>query len=405
MKGRDSVSVGLWIATGGRYENDRIKGAAHFLEHILFKGSKKYSCEQIKELIEGVGGSLNAFTSEESTCYFAKIPAKHLNSTFDILADMVFSPLIRKEDVDKERSVILEEIKMYHDVPQYFVMELLDELIWPDHPLGKNLAGTLESVGGLTSEALRRFHQEHYFPSNIVIAACGQLKHSSFVTMAKKKLYKMNGVNKTDFMQADNNQRKAKVKLFKKDIEQMHVSLGMIGLHNDHKDKYALSLLNVILGGNMSSRLFDEVREKRGLAYSISSGTKALKDTGVFLVRAGVDNKKIVQAIEVIGQELERICKEDVKTDELKRAKDYLLGQVLLGLEDTLEHMLWLGESIITLDRVKTLKDVVREVNKVKVTDIKRVANEILRKERFNLALVGPIESAQEKAILEIFEN
>ncbi|HLD69919.1 MAG TPA: pitrilysin family protein, partial [Candidatus Omnitrophota bacterium] len=214
MKERDSVSVGLLIGTGGRYENDQNKGAAHFLEHILFKGSKNYACEEIKELIEGVGGSLNAFTSEESTCYFAKIPSKYLNRTFDILADIVFHPLINKKDVDKERTVILEEIKMYHDVPQYFVLELLDELMWPNHPLGKNLAGSFESVGGMTPVDLKQFHQHYYFPGNIVIGACGALEHKDFIHLAQKKLSGVNFSQEMNFLPAQDNQKTAQIKFF-----------------------------------------------------------------------------------------------------------------------------------------------------------------------------------------------
>ena len=403
MKERDSVSVGLLIGTGGRYENDQNKGAAHFLEHILFKGSKNYACEEIKELIEGVGGSLNAFTSEESTCYFAKIPSKYLNRTFDILADIVFHPLINKKDVDKERTVILEEIKMYHDVPQYFVLELLDELMWPNHPLGKNLAGSFESVGGMTPVDLKQFHQHYYFPGNIVIRACGALEHKDFIHLAQKKLSGVNFSQEMNFLPAQDNQKTAQIKFFHKEIEQMHLALGMFGLPLEHKDKYTLNLLNIILGANMSSRLFTQVREKKGLAYSISSSTKSLKDTGLFMVRAGVDNKKIVGAVEIILKELKKICRSPVKRDELTRAKDYFLGQILLGLEDTLDHMLWMGESVMILDRVRSLKEMIKGVNQVQLADIQRIANEILKEKHFNLALVGPLTGAQEKEIKLLF--
>src|SRR3989338_4742148 len=175
IRDRDSIALGFWIGVGGRYEDDRIKGIAHFLEHVVFKGSKKYSGEEIKRRIEGIGGALNAFTSEEQTCFYAKIPAKHINQTFDVLADMVLHPKITAVDVGKEKTVIVEEIKMYHDLPQYFVLELLDGLIWPGHPLGKNLAGTAETVTRTAPKDLKVFHNQHYAPGNIVIAACGRL--------------------------------------------------------------------------------------------------------------------------------------------------------------------------------------------------------------------------------------
>ncbi len=399
LKDRDSVSLGIWIGTGGRYESDEIKGAAHFLEHILFKGSPKYSCEQIKELIEGVGGTLNAFTTEEMTCALAKIPFRHLKRTFDILADMVLFPLIDKKDVEKERTVILEEIKMYHDLPQYYVLDLLDELIWPNHPLGKSLVGTLESIGRMSQENLLGFHQSHYFPGNMVISACGRLDHADFVNLAKRKLKQAVAVAKKVFLKAPDTPPKAQAKFFRKQTEQMHLAMGVVGLPYDHPDKYALSLLNIILGGNMSSRLFDELREKQGLAYSISSSLKCLKDTGIFMIRAGVDNQKILDAIDLILKELKTIRQEGTNKDEFTRAKDYFLGQFLLGLEDTLDHMLWMGESTVTLGRVRTLKEIISEVKKVKIDDIQRVASDILRDERFNLALIGPLQEGQKKEI------
>ena len=399
IKDRDSIAVGIWIDVGGRYENRKNKGVAHFLEHILFKGSQKYSCTAIKELIEGVGGALNAFTSEEQTCYFAKIPTKHLPRTFDILSDMVLNPLITKKDVDKEKGVILEEIKMYHDLPQHLVMDLLDELTWPNHPLGSRLSGTIESVSSLSHEDLYQFHRQHYVPGNVVVAACGNLRHQSLIQLMEKKWKKADPREKINCLPAVNIQSKPQAKFFHKEIEQMHLALGMFCYDNQHKDRFVLYLLNVILGGNMSSRLFNEVREKRSLAYSIGSWTKILADTGMLVVRAGVDNKKVVDAIEVILKELKKIKDNGVTQDELTRAKDYYLGQVLLGLEDTLDHMLWIGESTISRDKIMTLEALVQETKKIRLADIKRVANELIKEQQFNLSIVGPLTAGQEKDI------
>lgn len=402
IKDRDSVALGLWIGVGGRYESDRIKGAAHFLEHMLFKGSKKYACAEIKKNVEGVGGTLNAFTSEEQTCYYAKIPAQHFEKTFDTLADMVVAPLLKERDLEKERTVILEEIKMYHDIPQYYVMELLDNLLWPNHPLGKSLAGTPESVSKISRGDLWEFHRNNYFSGNVVVSACGRINHEALVDVVRKKMAKKEAFNHPTFVPADNSQKKPRAHLFKKDVEQMHVALGMPGIKENHPDRFALGLLNVIMGANMSSRLFDEVREKRGLAYSISSGTKSMHDTGIFVVKAGVDNKKLVEAVKVIIKELDKIQRYGAKTEEFTRAKDYYIGQVLLGLEDTLDHMLWLGESLIALGKTRDIHEVVKEVRKVKLSDITRIARAIFRPERFNLAVVGPVTGPQEKELQKL---
>lgn len=404
MKERDSVAVGFWIGSGGRYEDDRIKGSAHFLEHILFKGSKQFSCNEIKEQIEGVGGSLNAFTAEEATCYYAKIPAKHTTQTFGILSDMVFHPLIAKKDVDRERNVILEEIKMYQDLPQCRVMELLDALMWPDHPLGKNLAGTIQSISHLKHKDLCTFHDCHYTANNVVLAACGNIAHQKFVNLVKKNIGKISSGVKGQYIVADNSQGSPRVKFLHKQIEQMHLALGMLGVNIHQREKYTLGLLNVMLGGNMSSRLFNEVREKRGLAYSISSSFKCLNDTGIFMIRAGVDNTKIVESLEVILKELNKIRIRGVTHNEFTRAKDYYLGQALLGLEDTLDHMLWLGESMTMRNKIRSFGEIIKLVQKITREDIKKLANQILKEERFNLAIVGPISGSQKKDLTSLMK-
>lgn len=403
-KERDSVSIGIWVGVGGRYEGDAIKGATHFLEHVVFKGSQKYSCEEIKEKIEGVGGTLNAFTSEEQTCFYAKIPSKHLNQTFGVLADMVFFPKIKQTDVAKEKTVIIEEIKMYHDLPQYFVMELLDGLLWPDHPLGKQLAGTVESVSKINARDLRRFHERYYAAGNVVIAACGHLKHATFVKEVEKALSGLSGEGPWSFEPMVDQQKRPRTHFFKKDTEQMHLALGMPGYHENHPDKYILSLLSIILGGNMSSRLFVQVREKKGLAYSIGSNYKTMHDTGVFMVRAGVDNHKIVDTVDLILKEFRKIRAKGVTTDEFKRAKDYLIGQVQLGLEDTMEHMLWIGESMLSRNKGRTITHIISELEKIKSADLKRVAGHILDDVKYNLAIVGPVSDEQAEKINQLLK-
>lgn len=405
MGDRDSIALGFWIGVGGRHEEDHLKGAAHFLEHIVFKGSKKYSCEEIKTSIEGVGGTLNAFTSEEQTCFYAKIPTKHLKKTFDVLADMVSRPSIADPDIIKEKTVVVEEIKMYRDLPQYAVMELLDGLLWPDHPLGKNLAGTPETVTGLSQEDITGFHKHHYIPSNIVVAACGNLHHAQIVRMAKERFGKLPRESQPSYIKADNSQSRPRINLFPKKIEQMHLALGMIGYDENHKDRHALNLLSVILGGNMSSRLFVEIREKRGLAYSISCMARTMHDTGVFLIRAGVDNQKIVETVALILNELDKVKRAGVTDDEFTRGRDYLLGQMLLSLEDTMEHMLWIGDTVISQNKTKTLRSLIADFQKIKKEDIRRVAREILKTRRYNLAIVGPLTDTQKEELPKLLNT
>ena len=402
IKDRDSIALGLWIGVGGRYEDDRMKGIAHFLEHIVFKGSQKYSGEEIKRRIEGVGGTLNAFTTEEQTCFYAKIPSEHISQTFDVLADMVLYPKITAADVAKEKTVIVEEIKMYHDLPQYFVLELLDELVWPGHPLGKNLAGSVETVTGITHSDLKDFHRQHYAPENIVIAACGHLTHPKIMQLARNTVSKMNPLPKQQYVKVNEVQSRPRTRFYKKDIEQMHVALGLPGYDERHKDRYVLSLLSIILGGNMSSRLFVEIREKRGLAYSISSSFKALHDTGLFLIRAGVDNAKVIEAVSLIQKELDKVRSTGVGQNEFERAREYLSGQLVLGLEDTMEHMLWVGEGVIAKNETKTMKSMLKELAQIKRADVKRIATEILDRNRYNLAVIGPLTEEQQEQLTKM---
>jgi predicted Zn-dependent peptidase len=397
LSDRESVAVGIWVGVGGRFEAGPEKGAAHFLEHVLFRGSLKYSNGEIKGTIEGVGGTLNAFTGEEQTCYYAKVPAKYFDQTLDILCDMAFFPLIQKNDLERERTIILEEIKMYHDVPQHYVMEILDGLVWPGHPLGQGLAGSEATVGAMTQNGLRAFHRRYYSPDNVVVSVCGNFSHDWAAGFLEDKLGNFPGQKREPCEPFKGKQRAARVAFFRKPVEQMHLALGFPSLKLDHPDIYAQAVLNIILGGNMSSRLFDELREKRGLAYSIYSGTKTYDDTGVFLIKAGVDNRKVLETLGLIMKILKNLRRQGVRDREFTRAREYFLGQFVIGLEDTMEHMMWIGESTIERDRVRTLGEVVARVNALTPEDIRRVAGDILKEPRLNMAVVGNLTDEQEK--------
>jgi len=397
MPKMQSVALGIWIKVGGRFESHLNKGISHYMEHIAFKGSRKYSCRQIKETIEGKGGSLNAFTGEESTCYLVKIPARHLDVALDILSDMVIRPVISAEDVEKERTVILEEIKMYKDHPQSYVYELMDELLWPDHPLGMGIIGTNESVGRLQREDIALFRVDNYTPANIVVSAAGRINHASLSAKVKKIFVQSRTKGTNSFLEVRVNQAEPKLKVFEKDTEQTHFTMGFHSYKREHPMRHALGLLNVVLGANMSSRLFNEIREKRGLAYEIGTQVKRLMDTGAFIVHAGIDNRKVADATTVILQELGKIKKNLIRRDELLRSKDFYLGQLMLALEDTMDHMLWVGDTTLSLDRIENYASVSRQVNKVSLEDIRTVARDIFREGNLNVAMIGPLKDRYEE--------
>lgn len=392
-----SAALGIWIKVGGRYETAANKGMSHYLEHLLFKGSRKYSCRQIKESIEGIGGSLNGFTSEELTCYLVKLPSRYLQMGLDILSDMVINPSLFSEDIAKERTVILEELKMYKDLPQSYVQELLDELLWPGQPLGMSIIGSVESLNKVDRKSLSDFKNRYYTPSNIVVSAAGLLHNDRVVSGVRKAFSGAADAGKNIFVQARQAQDKPQLNIFGKDTEQTHLALGFHTFKRNHPLKHALSLLHIIMGANMSSRLFNEVREKRGLAYEIGTQIKRYHDTGAFIVHAGMDNNKVEDAIRVILDELHKVTVKLVKADEFKRAKEFYLGQLTLALEDTMDHMLWLGETTASLDKTYTLEDVIKEVAKTKIEHLREVANMLFSEASLNLALIGPLEAKKER--------
>ena len=396
MKERKSVSVGIWVHVGGRHEEERLSGVSHFLEHIVFKGTKTRTANQIKESIEGVGGSMNAFTSEEYTCFLAKIARKHFESVFDVLADMVLGASITEADLEKERTVVMEEVKMTQDQPSQLSDELLSEIVWPAHPLGRPIAGTLKSVAGLSRSDIAGYRDRYYQPNLITVVAAGNIDQASLVRATEKNFTgpATSAAPAMDIFRV--RQEKPQMKIFKKDTEQTHLSLALHSFSKDHPDEYALDILSVILGGNMSSRLFNEVREERGLAYDVGSFVRRYHETGAFAVSAGVDTKKAPEALEVILKELEKVAIDPVSSQEIRRAKDFYLGQLDLSLENSMNQMLWVGENIVTLNKYRTPEEVTQRVEGVTAEDLRSVAQSLFKTNSLNLAMVGPVQSEKE---------
>jgi predicted Zn-dependent peptidase len=403
MPARDSIAVGIWVRVGGRYERPSLSGIAHFTEHLLFKGTKSRSAREIKEAIEGRGGVFNAFTGEESTCYFVKILKRHFKLSLEVLSDMAKHSLFRPAEIERERTVILEEIKMYQDQPSQIVQERMNELLWPGQPLGRFLAGTVESVARMRRSDFLAFHRRYYHPRNLVITVCGDLPGGEVLEAVRKQFPQAGDGRLSQFSRADSRQAKPRYDFFKKETEQMHVVVGFHALSRRHPDRFKFGLLNVVLGGNMSSRLFEEVREKRGLAYEIKSGLSLHQDTGAFLISEGVERKKLTHSIAVILKEIRKIRAKPVGAEELRRAKDYYLGQLYLAIEDTLDHMLWFGEKAMYLGRIPSRDEIRAEVEKITAGDLQGLARRYLSTGNLNLAVVGPTDKKLEAGIRKNF--
>jgi predicted Zn-dependent peptidase len=395
-----SSALGVWVGVGSRYEDSSLCGISHFLEHLLFKGTKSRTGKDIKRQIEGVGGTLNGFTSEEFTCYLVKIQKKYLSQSLDVLMDMVCQPRLTARDIEKEKAVVLEEIKLYKDLPSHFVGELASQLLWPDHPLSWNITGEFSTISSMDRDKLLAFKDRFYYPANILLVATGALEVSDFIKQANRFFKgRFRSGKKPRFLPFHNRQARSRVKFHFKETNQVHLCIGTHALRRSHPDRYVVSLIHIILGANMSSRLFEEVREKRSLAYEISTSVKRFKDTGAFIVHAGVDVKRTREAIKVIVGELFKLKRRAITNQELRRAKEYFSGQLVLSLEDTLEHMLWAGESEMSLNKVIEPEQILDKVNKISQDDILRVSQNLFQAKTMNLALLGPLD---EKSRAEI---
>ncbi|MDD5173815.1 MAG: pitrilysin family protein [Candidatus Omnitrophota bacterium] len=392
MSHMESVSFGIWIKAGVRYENTKNNGISHLLEHLLFKGTKTRGMREIKEAIEGRGGSFNGFTSEEVTCYLVKLLAKDAALGVDILSDMVLNPKLDEKEIEKEKSVIVEEINMYKDIPSQHVHEILTEMLWPDQPLGMPLAGTVESVNSMNKRDVEAYKNIFYNPNNMLLIGTGRIRESELLDLAGKYLSTATKAPSPKFMKAVNDQREPFLKVAKKDTEQTHMALAFHAMNRLSPDRYAASILNIILGANMSSRLFHVIRDELALCYEISSSVRKYEDAGAFVIGAGLDESNLVRAIEVILKELNRIKKEPVPDEELDRAKEFCKGQLLFTMEDTMSHMLWLGEKIASGEKELDIKRIMDRVSSVNKDDILRVAGSIFKDESMNLAVIGPVK-------------
>jgi predicted Zn-dependent peptidase len=394
-----SISMGIWVGVGGRYESRQLSGISHFIEHLLFKGSYKRSARDISQAIEGRGGHFNAFTSEESTCFYARVGYDQFKPVFEILADMYRNPRFKKSDIEMERGVILEEIMMYRDQPQHLVQDVLGELLWENHPLGRALIGTPTTLARMSRARIVSFKEGRYTPGNTVCAFAGNLDHDTCVAQARKFLGTTRKRRRPTCRPISRGVGQGRISLHAKDIEQAQLALAFRMFGRNDRRRYAARLLSVILGENMSSRLFQLVREKHGLAYSIHSSTHVFADTGAFIVSAGLDRARCAKALKLVIRELNRAKTRRVSSEELQRAKDYVVGQLRLSMESTSQQMMWLGEQLVSYDRIVPPEHVIDRVLAVTAEQVQRVAGQIFHHRRSSLAIVAPdLESADEVA-------
>jgi predicted Zn-dependent peptidase len=382
-----SVTTGFWVGTGSRDEQGAVAGASHFLEHLLFKGTEERSARDIAEAVDAVGGDMNAFTTKEYTAFYVRTLAGNVDLSLDILSDIMWSPAFRSDEVEAERQVILEEILMHADEPADLVHEVFTEALYPGHPLGREVLGDEATITAMSRDQVAGFHGHHYRPGNMVMAAAGELDHDKVVAGIDRRFSGQPGgviPERTDPVEAPR-----RLTVVRRPTEQAHVVVGVRALDRDDDDRYALAILNHILGGGMSSRLFQEIREARGLAYSVYSYRASYQGTGALAVYAGTAPARAREVVGLIHAELDRLFADGITERELTMAKGHLRGSMALSLEDSGARMSRLGRSQLVHGRVPTIDEIDSRLASVTLADVARVAEQVLASPR-TLSVVGP---------------
>ena len=386
-----SVSVGVWLRTGSRSEPAHLNGISHFIEHMVFKGTRRRTAEDIAREVDRVGGMLDAFTSKEMVCFNTRVLSEHLPKAFDVLADMVIEPRFAQEDIEREKSVVLEEIRMTQDNPEDLVHELFTQNFWSPHPLGKPILGTPETVSSLSRDTLGDWFSKCYAPNNLVITAAGRVTHAQLVELVAERFSALPAVPNGDSEQAPEPAPHVTLKT-KHELEQVHICLGVPALPSTDRRRFAASILNNVLGGGMSSRLFQNIRERLGLAYAIFSEMNSYRDVGMLSVYAGTSLETASQLIDCVLEEFTRLKNRALDFEELRRAKDHLKGATLLALEGTGSRMNSLARYHIYFGRHFTAQELIDMLESVTSEEVQQIAGELFQPGRLAVSVVGSLD-------------
>jgi len=388
-----SVSIGVWLTRGSRHETAERGGIAHFVEHMLFKGTATRTAEDIAQAIDSIGGQLDAFTAKEYASYYIKVLDEHLPLAVDILADIVRNPAFAADDIEREKKVVVEEIKMVEDTPDDLVHEIFTQGFWEDHPLGRPILGTKETVESFNADLLRNYFKSVYTASNLIVSAVGNLEHERVRDLVHAKLGSLTEPGEVVRDQAPRVVPKILVR--NKELEQSHLCLGVGSYPQNHDDRYSSYVLNTLLGGSMSSRLFQNVREKRGLAYAVFSGLSAYRDAGSFTIYAGCSNEAVGEVIDLVVEELRGVKSAQVPDAELQRSKDHLKGSLMLSLENTASRMSHLARQEIYFDRQFGLDETLQGIERVTAADVQRVAADLFRNGSLSATILGNVNGLE----------
>ena len=405
MPNTRSASLGIWVENGSRHESRHQNGISHFVEHLLFKGTERRSAARIAEEMDAVGGVLNAFTAKEYTCYYGKVLDENLPLAIDLLTDIFLHSIFDREEIERERSVILQEISQAEDTPDDYVHDLFSLDFFRDHPLGRPICGEVATVRNFRREDFLEFVQERYLPGRVLVAAAGHLKHEDLVREMEKRLGAVENsklkINNSKFKE-DAPALQSGIFQHSKSLEQVHFCLGVAGIHQSHPMRYAAYILNTILGGGMSSRLFQEIREKRGKAYSVYSFLSSYKDVGYLGVYAGTSIDWVEEVVELVLKEMGRLAAGEIGEEELERTKNQLIGGMILGLETSDAWMSHIAKNEIYFSKAVTVEEISRKIRSVSRADLVELAGAILRPEGMALTLLGDVEKKKLELSLSI---
>jgi predicted Zn-dependent peptidase len=396
-----SVALGLWVRTGSRDETPAQAGVSHFLEHLLFKGTKRYSAIEIAEIFDGLGAAVNAATGKESTNLYARFLDTHTDEAFDLLAEMLLGPTY--PEIDSEREVVLEEIAMYEDEPQDKVHDVLDRAVFGGHPLGRRVLGEAEVISSIPVPDIAAYHQARYTGANIVVAAAGNLEHDQIVELSRRHVVPPAANGDAPALEAPHVDG-AQVAFQQKDTEQFHICFGGPGIDRGDERRYALSILDAVFGGSTSSRLFREIREKKGLAYSVGSYTQQYADSGLIGIYVGTRQDNVQEACEIIGRELASIHTDGITDDELGRAKEHVKGRMVLSSESTAARMGRIGKSVLFDMPLLTLDELLEKVDAVSSQDVAELARELYSPDSLSAAAIAPSEERFRSALAPVSE-
>jgi predicted Zn-dependent peptidase len=390
-----TISAGLFACVGSRYESPEEEGLSHMIEHMLFKGSARYSAYEITATVEGGGGSLNAYTAEESTCIHLKTFPSHFPQMMDVLLDMYTEPRFDSAELEKEKEVIIEEIRSYEDQPSAYIGDLFSKVIWDGHPLGNYILGKEEALQRFTSDDVQRFFEKHYVAENTVLAVAGHITHAQVLEWAKRHEKRFRTGPSTSYSPYRQQQERSRIEVVNWETEQCQLQFGVPCCDRYSPEQWPLRLLSTILGENMSSRLFQEIREKRALAYHVSSGYDLYEDTGCFFVQGAVEQDKMQDYLAASLNVLGSLQRQPVTAIELDHAKSYAIGQAMQDLESTMSGMLWVGEKMLGSDREFTTRYFCEQIQKVTIEDVQKLAEKLFQSSKLNLAVVGPVTAGE----------